>query len=288
MTLDVLFFDVQHGSCAYIKTPNNRHVLHDLGSGSYQDGEEFSPIIYLKDQLRKKGIDKLDKVIITHPHKDHIDDILNLDVLSPKSLHRPPQIPHDKIMENVREEDKPIFEKYCQIDDRYCEPLSAENDLKNPMNTGGAVIRTFSPNSCSLNDFNSHSLVTTVSYAKSKIMLSGDNNPCSWRELLDDTDFKKELRGVDIFLTPHHGRESGWLEELFDYMQPKLTIVSDGKHHDTNATNRYSDVSSGWKVHSRSNGEQIERKCLTTRNDGIIFVRLGIDNETPFIYVTIK
>ena len=31
----VIFWDVQHGHSTYIKTPNNRHIVIDLGTGDY-------------------------------------------------------------------------------------------------------------------------------------------------------------------------------------------------------------------------------------------------------------
>ncbi|ODS37411.1 MAG: hypothetical protein A7316_09440 [Candidatus Altiarchaeales archaeon WOR_SM1_86-2] len=34
MTLEIVFWDVQHGSATYIKTPNGKHIVQDLGTGS--------------------------------------------------------------------------------------------------------------------------------------------------------------------------------------------------------------------------------------------------------------
>lgn len=288
MTLEVKIFDVQHGSSAYIKTPNNKHILHDLGCGSYNNGDEFSPIHYVKNILNRQGIERLDKVIITHPHKDHIDDILNFMDVHPRVLHRPHSITREKVMEGVRDEDKAIFDEYCRIAyDLYTSPVSSEEDLQIPTNAGGVKIRTFFPRSCSTSDLNSHSGVTIVSYADSKIMLTGDNNSCSWNELLKDEEFITAIKGTDIFLTPHHGRESGWHKGLFDHFTPQLTITSDGKYSDT-STDRYSEISSGWEVLRRTTGQYVERKCLTTRNDGVINVKLFKKDNKPYMHVNIN
>lgn len=290
MTLEVNFFDVQHGSSAYIKTPNNRHILHDLGSGSYSNGEEFSPLLHVKNQLDYLGIERLDGVIITHPHKDHIDDILNFIEVHPKVLYCPEHIPRDKVMEGVREEDRAIFEEYCRLAyDEYNIPATPETELSPAERAGGASILTFNPYNCSFSDFNSHSSITVISYAESKILLTGDNNSCSWNEFLENDWFKEAIKDTDIYLAPHHGRESGWHDELFEYFKPRLTIISDGKYGDTSITDKYTDISSGWGVHSRSSGELIDRKCLTTRKDGEINVQLGYNNgNTPFLQVTIN
>lgn len=284
--LEVVFWDVQHGSATYIKTPNGTHIVQDLGTGSYEfNNKEFSPLLHLKN---KYEVNQLDHVIITHPHKDHIDDIMNFDKLSPRVLSRPNHLSKDEIMKNVREEDKYQFEKYFQIDKRYSSPVESGSDPSLPMNNGDVKIQTFIPNSCSLSNINNHSIVTVLSYADSKVVLTGDNEPPSWKELLEKDNFKNAIKNADILLAPHHGRDSGFYSELFDYFKPKLTIISDGHVCDTSATDRYSKISTGWTVHHKSNGKEEKRNCVTTRNDGVIVLKLGYNpDERPFIYVKI-
>lgn len=285
MTLEIVFWDVQHGSATYIKTPNRRHIVQDLGTGSYRtNNKEFSPLFYLK---KKWGVNRLDYVIITHPHKDHIDDIMNFDEASPRVLHRPKHLSEEDVMRNVREEDKHLFEKYFEINQRYSDPVSTDNDPSKPDNYGGVEIQCFNPKSSSTSNINNHSIVTVLSYANSKVILAGDNEPPSWKELLDKEDFKSAIKNADILLAPHHGRESGFYSELFEHFKPRLTIISDGRFCDTSATDRYGKISTGWTVHHR-NGEKEERYCVTTRNDGVILVKLGYTSDKKsFIEVTI-
>jgi len=48
----VVFWDVQHGHATYIKTPNNRHIIVDLGTGDYSGNNlEFSPLRQLRYKL---------------------------------------------------------------------------------------------------------------------------------------------------------------------------------------------------------------------------------------------
>lgn len=240
MTLEFVFWDVQHGSATYIKTPNGKHIVQDLGTGSYETKkEDFSPLLHLKNRY---GINKLDFVIITHPHKDHIDDIMNFDELSPHILSRPKHLQKKEIMKNLREEDKHLFEKYFEIDERYSSPVLSENNPSLPENNGGANIQIFTPSLSSTSNINNHSIVTVCSYANSKVILAGDNEPPSWKELLEKEDFRNAIKNADIFLVPHHGRESGFYSELFKYFNPRLSIISDGHICDTSATNRYSEI----------------------------------------------
>jgi competence protein ComEC len=99
----MVFWDDQHGHATYIKTPNNRHIVIDLGTGDYSSNNEaFSPLQHLKYNYH---VNQLDYVIITHPHLEHISDILNFDDLRPKVLLCP-RLTDQEIMESVRQEMK--------------------------------------------------------------------------------------------------------------------------------------------------------------------------------------
>lgn len=285
MTLDITFWDVQHGSATYIKTPNGKHIVQDLGSGSHSKSDlKFSPLLHLKNNY---GINQVDQVIITHPHKDHIDDILNFNKLSPRVLSRP-KVDKNKISENIKDEDKIIIETYFSIDEKYVFPVEPRNNLLLPENTGGVEVRTFVPLLDNKN-INNLSLVTVVSYLNLKVLIPGDNEPPSWNELLTKEDFRKAITDVDVLLAPHHGRDSGYCAEIFNYFKPKLTIISDGHFCDTSATDRYNKVTIGWPVFHRNNGTKEERKCLTTRKDGVIVVQIkrSSDSKKPVLNVTI-
>jgi len=279
----VFFWDVQHGNAVYINTPNNRHIVIDLGIGSYSENKEFSPLLYLKNVLKIK---QLDYVIITHPHLDHIDDIMNFDLLNPKVFLRPKHLKRENILKNVREQDREKFEKYFEINDRYNVPVSeSSNEYPyNPANWGGLKIKTFIPKNCSQSNINNHSIVTVIKYADIKIIFLGDNEKCSYNELLKYEEFKKWIRNSDILLAAHHGRNSGYHNEFMSLVNPRLTIISDGRFNDTSATEKYSKKSRGLKVYKRD-GSSEHRYCLTTRKDGRIKVEFGYDGNNNFLYV---
>jgi competence protein ComEC len=286
---EIVFWDVQHGHMTYIKTPNNRHIVIDLGTGDYSKGvEAFSPLLHLKN---KYGVNQLDYVIITHPHLDHIDDILNFDTLNPKVLRRPKHLSNEEVMERVIEKDRAKFEKYCEINDRYNSPVdsSSTDSLSNPDNWGGLELESFTPTSCNHNNFNNHSIVSIVKFAGMKVVIPGDNEKCSFDELMARSGFTTAISDADILLAPHHGRESGFNDDFINAVNPRLTVVSDAKFCDTSANARYTDKSRGWKVHKTSNGTSRDRKCLTTASDGEVVAHFGYqDNGNRFLYVKIK
>lgn len=284
--LTIVIWDVQHGNAVHIKTPASKHIVQDLGTGSYKGtGRDFSPLLHLK---HKYGIDQLDEVIITHPHADHLDDIVNFDRLSPRLLYRPNHLTKDEIWAGNQNANPDIIKKYLEINDRYNLPLSDEADPNRPSNNGGVNIRFFVSRSCSRSNLNNHSLVTVISYETCKVLIPGDNESPSWNELLKTGDFIEAISGTGILVAPHHGRDAGFCSDIFNYFKPKLTVISDGRFGDTSATSRYDQVTEGWLVHRR-NGQNVERKCVTTRADGVINIdiyRDQVDRRTV-IYVTI-
>jgi hypothetical protein len=166
--------------------------------------------------------------------------------------------------------------------------VSPQESPFRPPWSGGHTITTFTPTSCSRSNLNNHSVVTVVTYAGCKFLLPGDNEPPSWEELLARADFVEAIRGTDILLAPHHGRQSGFSPALFDYIEPRLTVVSDGRFGDTSATARYVGVTQGWTVHHRRDGTSEQRKCLTTRHDGVIVVKCGYSpGNRTYLNVTI-
>ncbi len=67
--LEVLFFDVGQGDAALLTLPGGRHVLVDAGVRSeYADAGTRT----ILPHLRRAGIDRLDAVVVTHPHADHL------------------------------------------------------------------------------------------------------------------------------------------------------------------------------------------------------------------------
>ena len=282
MPVSLRVWDVRHGSAAYIRTPNGKHIVVDCGSG-----KSFSPLLWLLSQL---GQTRLNMAIITHPHVDHISDILSLSYLSPRILVRPSHLTRQDILANNKDASptaRHIIEKYLEFDTRYVEPVVSSEDPTNPTVNGGAQIYTFIPTGCPRTNLNNHSVVTIIEYAGCKILLPGDNEPPSWDELLSRNDFTARISGVDVLVAPHHGRDSGFHGELFDYFKPRLTIISDGRSVDTSATDRYSRVTTGWPVYRR-NGSKQSRKCVTTRKDGTVDVEIGWNgNSRPFISVTV-
>src|SRR5262245_45023236 len=85
MLLSLTMWDVQHGSANHLLMPNGGYFVIDLGIGDVTGSNKtFSPLSYLK----QRGA-RVDEVLITHPHRDHLDDIFQFDSVGPRVLRRP-------------------------------------------------------------------------------------------------------------------------------------------------------------------------------------------------------
>ena len=288
MTMKFITWDVEHGSAAYIRTPNGRHIAVDLGARRAADAG-FSPLKHLR---KNWGVQQLDLVIITHPHLDHIEDIPNLRAFSPKVLVRPKHLTDNEIWGTNRmasPEARRIIQEYININREYNQPASPLTQPSSPGNLGGVLLKFFVPKQPPTDNVNNHSVVTVMTYAGVKFLLPGDNEPPSWSELLKDKDFVKAIGGTHVLVAPHHGRESGFHGAVFKVIRPLVTIISDGRFVATSATSLYSERTEGWQL-NRRNGSSAFRKCVTTRKDGVIDVTVTPSNYTggrPTLDVTI-
>lgn len=83
--MKVIFYDVEHGSCCHIITPNNTHILVDVGSKT-----NSSIVKHINKKYFSGYGGRIDELIITHPHEDHIYDLPNLyNILQPRVINRP-------------------------------------------------------------------------------------------------------------------------------------------------------------------------------------------------------
>ena len=281
MPLRFIMWNVQHGSAALIQTPNGKSIAVDLGAGEY-----FSPLKAIRDA----GIYRLDHVTVTHPHMDHIDDILHFDELAPGTFLSPKHLTEDEIRGNnppLNQEAEDKIQKYLEIRRRYSSPVGPHEDVDLPQNNGGVSIKTFVPSQSSTSNLNNHSVVTAIEYSGVKILVPGDNESPSWTELLGRSDFVSAVGGTHVLVAAHHGRASGFHQPLFEHFSPLITLVSDGRTVDTSVTSRYTGVSRGWDVDKRSGGRE-RRYCVTTRNDGMIVVEVNPrPNQVGTLGVTI-
>lgn len=270
MSLNMVLWDVQHGSAAFIKTPTGKKLIIDLGIGSFlkPDDATFSPLRHMRYQ---HSVASADALIITHPHADHLDDIHNLTLVPPSVLIAPSQINRDLIREKNKGKDQATVNAYFVLLDGY----SRAGALRQSLNSAewGVDIQIFFPPYKETN-LNNYSIVTVITYAGQRIMIPGDNEPASWKLLLDNPAFVRAIQGTDYFVASHHGRESGYHADLFKHFKPKLVLISDTKNVETAVTDKYYTHATGAEVKHRTTQRTETRYCVTTRSDDFVTLNL--------------
>ena len=277
-----IFWDVQHGHATTVTSPHGRVFVVDLGQGSYGLGSTFSPLV----SIYNSGIRTIDHLIISHPHLDHIDDIQKLGYFAVRAMTRPMHLTHNDIMNGVRDIDRPNYDYYWLLHRLFEEPTPYWDDATQGANFGGLAVRTFAPSSCARSNINNHSIVTVFEEAAVKVVIPGDNEACSFTELLQMPDFCRAVANADVLLAPHHGRKAGTCTEFLNLVNPRLCVISDGRATKTNAVSVYSRFARGAYVKRRSGGLCL-RRCLSTRNDGTIQMSFGWGPAGPSLGVEI-
>ena len=255
--LKVSFLDVGHGDFIYATSPLGDNLVIDVGSGDVVPSKFLS------------NISTISELQVSHPHTDHFDDIIPISKKTIKSFRCPSLANFDDNAIGWKKKDKAKIDKLREMKSN----LSVD-DVAVRVGEGFGHTVWF-PGNVDSGDPNTASAVTTLSYKGVKILFGGDLPASGWESLLKKGDFVRAISGTTIFKVPHHGREEGCCEELFEHISPCVCVISDKAlekdNQHTEATDWYTQRASGCKV----NGCKDERKVLTTRCDGSIFVAIN-------------
>lgn len=278
--LRIRVWDVEHGCCVMLQHTSQtlggpvagRLAMIDSGSSA-----DFRPSRYIRQGL---GRDKLDYLFITNADQDHMSDLKGLSDagITVRALYKNPSYTADQIRAIKRQsgpltDDASWYADACGI---YTEPLSE------PFGThmGGVTCRTFWNKYPAFTDTNNLSLVVFIKYQGFKMLFPGDLEKAGWLALLQDPEFRAELKGTDVLMASHHGRENGFCGDIFGYFTPSCVVISDKPIvHETQlgTTHDYRYNTSDKGVIVRTSGKQ--RHVLTTRRDGWINFDVGNDGS---------
>ena len=270
--MKIIFYDVEHGSCCHIITPNGKHILIDVGSKS-----DSSIVDYINRKYYFGCGGNIDELIITHPHEDHIYDLPKLyRVLPPRVLYRP-KAAFDIVPTLDSAMHKEIADFANRMNRSYNQPVSTEQAPTNELINGGVKFETIEPDEvwCTKKDLNTFSCIIILSYAGYKFVLTGDN-PATILHNMVTTNYQNicsKIKDATVLLAPHHGRSNEFCPEFFRCTNPQLTVVSDKSIvHGTQG-----DTSKLYKGRGAHLCGQ-DRYVLTTRNDGTISFDISAGN----------
>ena len=277
--LDMRIWDVNHGNSMSIKLPNDNVMMIDCASNPITD---FSPL-YQTKKLWKH----LDYLIISHPHMDHIRDIVNIDSLKPTVLLRP-KISHSVLRNQKYKSNLDIINTYIDFEKNYTDPTTLPDPPTKEWR-GDIKIKNYLLDG-EHDDLNDYSIITFISYGSFHFASGGDLSSSGWDRLIDQEGkpFLDKLSKVNFFHASHHGRKEGFNSDVLKNMNPNLVFISDKQVQDTSVTDRYGSYCQGWGVINENTDYKDCRKVLTTRKDGRIKLEVFLSNSQTYVGVTTK
>ena len=208
-TLRVNYIDVGQGDSIFIELPNKETMLIDAGEAYEAD----NVINYIKNL----GISKIDYIVGTHPHTDHIgglEEVINTFVVG--SIYMP----------KATSTSKTYLDLLTTISDKGLKVKNAksgvvvldENDLK---------LEFIAPNSDSYSELNNYSAVLKLTYLDNKFLFMGDAETLSEDEVTSDVD-------ADVIKVGHHGSDSSSSLEFVKKVSPEYAIIMVGEGNSYN------------------------------------------------------
>lgn len=196
-TLDVLFFDVGQGDAALVTAPDGRRLLVDTGprTPTGRAAVSFSVVPYLK----RRGIDHLETVVITHPDEDHLGGL-------PVLLR---EVSIGRVLHSGQQADTDLFRETRRLLRR--KGVSTQSVSRGDTLSVGAGVEgwVLGPparfDRYGIEGENERSVVLSLAYGWTKILFSGDIESDSERDLARAYGDQLQSRVVKI---PHHGSRS--------------------------------------------------------------------------------
>jgi competence protein ComEC len=219
--LEILFLDVGQGDAALVRLPDGRTLLIDGGERSpdFDQGERV-----VLPVLRHLGIDRLEAVVASHPHNDHIGGLI--------AVLENVEVGHyidsgqgcdtwtaQRVQELVREKGA----QYHRV--------AAGDSLVGLGEVGGRVLHPtanfVSPDGEPACGFNNGSVVLRLSYGEVDLLFAGDAEREAEAALLGWGD---RLR-CEVLKVPHHGSPTSSEPDFVAAVEPRVAVVSVGQHN---------------------------------------------------------
>lgn len=207
--ISVHFLDVGQADSILVKAPSGKNMLIDAGNNN--DGEKV--VSYLKSQ----GISKIDVLVGTHPHEDHIgglDNVIkNFDIVN---IYMPRVTSSTKTYKDVIEA---VKAKNLSIN-------TAKYGVK--LDLGDGIDATMlAPIGQSYENLNDYSAVIKLKYGNTSFLFMGDAEKTSENEILNKgIDLK-----ADVLKVGHHGSDTSTGTSFLDAVNPRYAVISVGANN---------------------------------------------------------
>ncbi|WP_031516595.1 ComEC/Rec2 family competence protein [Desulfofalx alkaliphila] len=201
--LTVHFIDVGQGDSIFIQLPSGQQMLIDAGNNG--DGE------MIVDYIKKLGVNKIDYLVGTHPHADHIggmDTVINsLDIgkiYMPRVTHTTQTF--QDLLEAVQSKGLKVKTARAGM-----EIISSE-ELQ-------AVV--LAPKGDQYENINDYSAVIKLTFGKVSFLFTGDAEETSEKEMVNSGyDLQAQVLKVG-----HHGSSTSTTGEFLKAVNPEVAVI---------------------------------------------------------------
>lgn len=207
--LKVHYIDVGQGDAIFIELLNHESMLIDAGEVQEKDT--------VKNYISNLGYKKIDYIVGTHPHTDHIGSLAYIvDNFEVGKIYLPKAVSMSKTYENLLE----------VISNKGLKVTSAKAGI-NILNEENINIDILAPNKDSYSDLNNYSAVIKIVYNNNKFLFMGDAEVLSEKEIMEDV-------SSDVIKVGHHGSDSSSSLEFVRRVNAQYAIISVGEDNQYN------------------------------------------------------
>ena len=208
-TLRVNYIDVGQGDSIFIQLPNKETMLIDAGEAYEADN--------VINYLNNLGIKKIDYVVGTHPHTDHIgglEEVIN--TFDVGAIYMPKVSSNSKTFEDL----------LTTISNKGLKVKTAKSGVV-VLDEDNLKLEFIAPNSDNYSNLNNYSAVLKLTYLDNTFLFMGDAETLSEDEITSDVD-------ADVIKVGHHGSDSSSSVEFVKKVSPEYAIIMVGEGNSYN------------------------------------------------------
>lgn len=208
--VQVVFFDVGQGDSTFIRTARGATVLIDGGRHPNR----------LRQKLRAKRVTRLDVLILTHPHADHVDGLVGVVERYQVRLVLDQGLPDES--DGYRDFLDAVERRHLRYRRGRAGQVVLLGQLKLiVLNPPTSLIRGTG------SDINNNALVIRAKYDDFSLLVGGDIEVEGEKSLLSRG---TKLRSV-VLLVPHHGSAGSAYFPFLEAVRPEIAVISVGKNN---------------------------------------------------------
>ena len=208
-TVRVHFIDVGQGDSEFIQT-DGKNMLIDCG-----ESDEYEKV---SEYLHALSVDKLDFLVMTHPHADHMGampEVIN--EFSPDQIIIP-KVPADRLPTTR------VYEKFLDAALESSADVSYAEAGQRVVLSDDASVAVIAPLSAEYKDLNNYSVVLRLVHGEDRFLFTGDAEKESEREMSAGG---KPL-SAQVLKAGHHGSSSSCTPQFLKAVGGSYAVISCG------------------------------------------------------------